>query len=460
VTWRSRSPAPDDTIVAIATPPGAGALGVIRISGSRAVPLASALVRLAREIDLAAASPRTLHRAAVIDPRTGETLDEMLVVAMRGPRSYTGEDVVELSCHGNPVLLGEIVRQLVVRGARLAEPGEFTRRAYLNGRLDLLQAEAVAELIGARSERAVRLAARQLRGPLAAEVASVRERLLDLVAGLEVALDFPEDEIGVSRKEAVVQAGEMAGGLQRLVVGVRHGRALQDGLAVMLTGAPNVGKSSVMNALLGVERAIVSPSPGTTRDLIEGTLVIRGVALRLTDGAGLGSPADAIDAEGMRRARHAVGESDLVIVVLDRSRPISPGDREIMRLTAERERLVIGNKSDLPPARQDDALCEIACSALTGAGIERLKERLGEWVEKRTAGDADEGGVVASLRVLERLEQTCMLLASAARGLEDVAIEAVLVDLREALTALGQILGTDADDALLDRIFATFCVGK
>ncbi|PWU18100.1 MAG: tRNA uridine-5-carboxymethylaminomethyl(34) synthesis GTPase MnmE [Candidatus Rokuibacteriota bacterium] len=451
---------PGETIVAIATPPGIAALGIVRISGPSAIAIGSALVRLPKGDGLEAIAPRAVSKVRVVDPVTGEDLDEALVVTMPGPRSYTGEDLVELSCHGSPVLLAEVVRNAIALGARLAEPGEFSRRAYLNGKMGLLKAEAVAELIGARSERAVRLAARALRGQSAGEISAARDQLVDLVAELEVALDFPEEEIGVSRADAIKRAVEIASSLARLIGRGRRGRAVQDGLTVMLTGTPNVGKSSLLNALLGSERAIVADHPGTTRDLVDGTLPLAGVPVRLMDGAGLGSPEDAIGAEGMRRAREALAESDLALVVLDQSRPISPDDRDIIRLTEGCARLVVANKSDLPAAWRDAVLVDCECSALTGSGLGGVAEQIRAWVERRTADDGDEGGFVASLRVLEGLERTCIMLRDAAASLQHAPIEAALVDLREGLVSLGQILGIEAGDAVLDRIFSRFCIGK
>src|SRR5437867_1757318 len=338
-----------------------GGLDVIRVSGARAVPVVSTLVRLSTPGGLEASQPRVLHRAVLMDPLTHAELDVALVARMPGPASYTGEDVVELSCHGNPVLLGEVVRLLVASGARLAEPGEFTRRAYLNGRLDLVQVEAVAELIVARTERTVRLAARQLQGALSGEVTTVRDRLIDLVAGLEVALDFAEEEIGMSRCEALKGARDLMASLARLVSDARDGRAGQDGLSVMLAGAPNVGKSSMLDALFCTERAIVSSTPGTPPDLVDGAAVMRGVPVRVIDGAGLGTPRDAIDAEGMRRARQALAESDLVLVVVDMSRAISPAGDEILALSARSLRLVVANKSDLPSPWDQGVASGCAC---------------------------------------------------------------------------------------------------
>ena len=447
-----------DTIVAIATAPGAGAIGVIRLSGADAVRVASTLIALKRGGALA---PRHLHLAELIDPASGAPLDSALVVHMPAPRSYTGEEVVELSCHGNPVLLADIVRRLIAAGARLAEPGEFTRRAYLRGRLDLVQAEAVAELIGARSERAARLAMRQLRGGVSACIEGLRDALLDVIAGLEVALDFPEDEIGLSRAASVKRCRDLVARLDALIEGTRHGRSVRDGLLVMLAGRPNVGKSSLLNALLGQDRAIVSSTPGTTRDLVEGTLSVNGLSLRIVDGAGLGPPGDAIDAEAMRRSRNALQDSDLVLVVLDRSRPLDEADREVLHLTAGAERVVVANKSDLPSGWSGGEPSDRACSALTGAGVAELKALLEQWVDRRAGIDADEGGVVASLRVSEHLHVARAGLARSAAAFElNVPTEAVLVDLREALLALEHTLGGDAADAVLDRIFSNFCVGK
>ena len=456
----SGAPSLSGTILGIATPAGTAAIGVIRISGPHAIPIVSKIVRPSPG-SLEACEPRRLYRASVVDPQTGEQLDVALVVVMPGPASYTGDDVVELSCHGNPVLLSAIVNLLAGGGARLAEPGEFTRRAYLRGRLDLLQVEAVAELIGARTEQAIRLAARQLTGGLSDKVGRCRERLLDLIASLEVALDFPDDEVGIGREAASSQAGDIVGEFDRLISAAQRGRAVQDGLAVMLAGAPNVGKSSLLNRLLGTERAIVSPTPGTTRDLVDGTLVIEGVAVRIIDGAGLADPLDTIDAEGMRRARQALKTSDLVLVVLDRSRPVSSVDRDLLDGTSGCRRLVIANKCDVPSAWEATTSTDCACSALTGAGVDDLLHRLGLWVRERTMSDGDEGGFVASLRVLDGLSAVRSAIDRGAHALtRGVPYEAALVDLREGHLEIDRILGREAEDAVLDRIFAAFCIGK
>jgi tRNA modification GTPase len=457
------APTSSDTIVAIATPPGAGAIGVIRVSGPAAIDVVAPLARLHGGRDLKSARARVLERVRLVDPEDETaTLDDALVAVMPAPASYTGEDVVEVSCHGNPALLAEIVRLIVHEGARLAGPGEFTRRAYLNGRIDLVQAEAVALLIEARSDRAVRLAARQLGGGLSDAVLSRRNATVELIASLEVALDFPDDEIGPSAGSAIDAARRLVANLDGTLEAVRRGRTAHDGLTAVLAGAPNVGKSSLLNKLLRTERAIVSPIPGTTRDTVEGPLSVDGVPVTLVDGAGLGVARDAIDAEGMRRAAAAVAASDLVVVVLDRSRPLDTADAQVLALTAERERLLVANKSDLLADPAAGAMpVDVECSALTGTGIDTLRERLQTWARARVGADADEGALVASVRAVDHLERAL----AAARGAEAALrggrpLEVALVDLRTLLATLDAILGRDADDAVLDRIFATFCVGK
>ena len=450
-----------DTIVAIATPPGVGAVGVVRVSGTRARACAASIVRLPGAVELESASPRVLHRARLVDPVTDTLVDDVLVVVMAAPHSYTGEDVVELSCHGNPLILATVVSRLVDAGARLAEPGEFTRRAYLNGRIDLLQAESVAALIGARTERAMRVAARQLAGAPSEALGQLREHLLDLMAGLEVSLDFPDDEVGPSRAEALRRCSEIAERLERLRGRRGAARGLEADLVVALVGASNVGKSSLLNALLGFDRAIVSPEPGTTRDVVDGGVRLEGLTLRVVDSAGLGAPRDAIDAEGMARTRRLLAESDLTIVVLDLSRPRSPDDAAVIALVTGKETIVVANKSDLPAAwvAGDDVDC--LSSAVADPGVQALVERLSQWVKKRAAADGEDGGLVVSMRVLEQLDIAAVRLRAAGSGLADGApFEAVLVDLSSALTSLGQVLGEQVEEAVLERIFAAFCVGK
>jgi tRNA modification GTPase len=396
----------------------------------------------------------TQRRVAIVDPKSGERLDDALCSVMRAPRSYTGEDVVELSCHGSPALLRVVVERLCAQGARLAAPGEFTRRAFLNGRLDLAQAEAVALLISARTERAVVLAARGVAGELGRGLRGLRERLLDLVAGLEVALDFPDDGVGLEAAAATDDVCALVAEVATLRERARRGRIVHDGVTIALVGAPNAGKSSLLNALIGRERAIVSPIAGTTRDVIETTIDLAGVPTRLLDTAGIGVPRDAIEAEGIRRSRAAIDESDLLLVVVDGSCPPS----RVLEETADRPRIVARTKSDLP-ADASTALIRdaIDVSAITGAGLDLLTGRICQALTTRTEAG---GELVASLRQMDALDALDRSLQAAAISLGEAPIEVALVDIKEALAHVSQLVGLDVGDAVLDRIFASFCVGK
>jgi tRNA modification GTPase len=377
---------------------------------------------------------------------------------MRAPHSYTGEDVVELSCHGSPALLRMILLWLVAGGARLAAPGEFTRRAFLNGRLDLAQAEAVALMIGARTDRAVALAARSLEGAFSDQVRGFQARLIDVIAGLEVTLDFPEEGVGHDIGAARAMVSELRAEAERWLEAARHGRVVHGGLTVALVGPPNAGKSSLLNALVGHDRAIVSDVPGTTRDVVEGAIVLAGVPVRLLDTAGIETPRDVIEAEGIRRSRRAMDESDLLLVVLDGS--VEP-DRRVLAETAGRPRVLVRAKSDLRTHEAAAALPEAQpVSALTDEGMEALRERLTREVELRAGASGDEGGIVMSVRQIALIESLHTELAGAEAALVDAPLEAALVDLNGALASAGRILGVDVSDAVLDRIFSAFCLGK
>jgi tRNA modification GTPase len=444
--------------VAIATPPGASALGVVRLSGPDAVPIAGALLRARSALE--SQSSHTIRKVHLVNHYAGTLIDEAMCVVMRAPRSPTGEDVVELSCHGGPALLAMVVAELCRAGARLAMPGEFTRRAFVNGRVDLARAEAVALLISARTERAVTLAARALEGGLGRQIEALREALVDLIARLEVGLDFPDDEVSLASVAARARVEGLAHEVNALLAAAHRGRLVHDGVTIALVGRPNAGKSSLLNALLGRERAIVAPTPGTTRDVVEGTLEIAGVPVRLLDTAGIGQPGDPVEAEGMRRTNRAIEESDLVVLIVDGSVPPS-ADPHLEGALAGRPVLAVRSKCDLPlhpgVAIGTD---RVAVSATTGSGLAALLTELAAEVS-RVAGIAnDESQIAATLRQMEGLEGIGRSLQTAAGALAELPLEVALVDLRDALVTASTLLGCDVGDAVLDRIFATFCVGK
>src|SRR5262245_32782477 len=435
---------------------GESAIGIIRVSGADSVAIVAPLLDAAAP--LASFPPHALRRVRVVDPKSRARVDTALCVVMRAPRSYTGEDVVELSCHGSPVLLRMILLWLVAGGARLAAPGEFTRRAFLNGRLDLAQAEAVALMIGARTDRAVALAARALAGGLSERVRSLQARLVDVIAGLEVTLDFPEEGVDHDVESARIAVRALRVEAESWLEAARHGHVVHSGLTIALVGPPNAGKSSLLNELAGQDRAIVSDVPGTTRDIVEGSIVLAGVPVRLLDTAGIEAPRDEIEAEAIRRSRRAMDESDFLLVVLDGS--IEP-DKRVLAVTASRPRMLVRAKSDLQPHQGAVALLGAQpVSAVTGDGMEALRECLTREVEILAGASGDEGQIVASIRQIELLESLRADLAAAEAAFGDAPMEAALVDLNAALASAGKILGIDVSDAVLDRIFSAFCLGK
>ena len=426
----------------------------MRLSGPRAIPIAEVLAGTDRLTSLAS---RRLTRVALFDPDDGSPLDDALCAVMREPQSYTGEDLVELSCHGSPALLRIVVARLRAAGARLADPGEFTRRAFMNGRMHLARAEAVALLVSARTDRAARLAARALT-QFGADAERVRETLLDVVAGLEVRLDFPDEEVGLSAKDAAEETKRLAANVARWRQAAWHGRVVHDGLTLAIVGAPNAGKSTLLNALAGSDRAIVSPVPGTTRDVVETTIALAGVPIRMLDTAGLGFARDAIEAEGMRRSRKAIEESDIVVLVFDGS--IAP-DTTALLIGEAKTRVLVRSKADLPPDPAALAIeGAVAVSAIEGDGLESLVRELEAIIGERVGADGDEGGLVASLRQLDVLQALEASLRRAGESLQTTPLEIALVDLHAALASVSELLGLEVGDAVLDRVFATFCLGK
>jgi tRNA modification GTPase len=444
----------DDTIVAIATPAGRGGIGVVRISGPSAVEVADTLLDLDAPLR---------PRYATFARTQG---DQVVATYFPAPYSYTGEHVVEISAHGSPVVLRQIVTHAMAAGSRLAEPGEFTLRAFLNGRIDLVQAEAVADLIDAVTPLQARAAFDQLEGTLTGQIASIESALFDLIAKLEASLDFPDEGYHF------VEAGEtgmailaLERRIDALLCDVTRGRLIREGARVAIAGKPNVGKSSLFNALLGTGRAIVTSTPGTTRDLVTDTADIDGLRIDLVDTAGVRETSDEVEIEGVSRARQAWSNADLVLLLIDRSCPIEETDRGLLHETADEARLVVSAKCDLPPAWEDvDGLPVIAVSSKTGLGLDRLREAMRTALEAANPTTAPDTAAVTNLRHAALLETARAALRRALDGVQapggPVAEEFVLTDLQDARAALEEVTGKRTSDDLLRHIFSRFCIGK
>ncbi len=457
----------DDTIAAIATPLGEGALAVIRVSGPEALAVADRCFRPAgRHAPQPSQAPtHTLHYGHVV--RDGQTVDEVLLAVMRAPRTYTRQDTVEISCHGGLLPARLVLDAVLAAGARLAEPGEFTKRAFLNGRLDLAQAEAVADIIRARTDRALAAAEEQLAGRLSQRIHHVRDRLMHLLAHLEAHLDFPEEDIAPATQEEMLAGLHSAlAEMEALLRTAPEGQILRHGLRAAIVGRPNVGKSSLLNQLLGRERAIVSPAPGTTRDTIEETANLRGIPVVFVDTAGLRETGEAVEQEGIRRSRAALRAAELVVVVLDRSAPRTPEDDRLLAAVAGRRHVVVLNKSDLPPrlewpeAPAGGAAPVVEVSCLTGAGLESLKEAIVQTVWSG-ALRAERVEVMINARHQDALRRASEAAQRAAEALAaGVPLDLVAVDLRQAVNAVGEVVGQTTVEDLLDVVFRQFCLGK
>lgn len=449
------SPEPQEVIVARATAPGPAAIAVIRIDGAGTDAVVRRLFRPTGRVHPVDRSRQMIHGRWLDDD--GEVIDDGLCVFFRAPASFTGNDAAEFYCHGGLVPVRRLIEAAVAAGARPAEPGEFTRRAFLNGRMDLTQAEAVADLINAQTDAAARAAHRQLAGCVSERIATVRELLIQLSAEIEARLDFPEEELGDTDMERLNgMFDEAAGRLDRLLATRRRGRLLREGARVVLVGRPNAGKSSLLNALARSDRAIVTPHPGTTRDAIECTIDLGGVPLVLIDTAGLRASDDPVERIGIERTLREIERADLVVLVHDAT--LADVEPDELATAGRRPDLVLWNKSDLPeaaPAPQD----VLAVSALRGDGLDEFERTL---VERLHAYPVETGGELAiGMRHGELLEHARRALAEAHSAfLQGLSGEFTMVDLRQALDALSEVLGVETGEAVLDRIFSQFCLGK
>lgn len=459
-----------DTIAAIATPPGEGGIGVVRLSGTRAFEIAQRVWKDRRTEALASRPSHSIFVGRIVDPATGELVDEALLLLFRGPHSYTGEDVVEFSCHGGPVILAKVMAVLMREGARAAQPGEFTQRAFLNGRLDLAQAEAVCDLIRAKTEDARRIALMQQQGRLSQDIARIREELVGALAAVEVTLDF-SDEVGDLDTTATLQRIRAARTrIEELLASAHHGRLYREGARLVIAGRPNVGKSSLLNALLRFDRAIVTPIPGTTRDVIEDLVNIGGIPVTVVDTAGIHATDDPVEQIGVQRTRSSIQGATIVVLVLDASQGWTPEDEAIAGELHGIPAIWALNKTDLVPPdaiaactselirrKGDDTVIPI--SALLEEGIPSLEEAIARVLHM--SGPRHEGFMVTNARHQAALEQAAAALDEAQKTiLAGLPPDFISIDLRGALNALGVITGETASEEVIHRIFSDFCIGK
>lgn len=463
----SEIPRDSDTITAISTAPGRGGIGIVRLSGRAATSIAEQMVRMGQPLEHGRA-----RLADVLDPAAGEgssaRIDEAVVTYFAAPHSYTTEDVVEIASHGAPVVLEFLLRRAIELGARLADPGEFTQRAFLSGRLDLTQAEAVRDLIEAQTLTQARQAASQMGGALSRRVAPVKQSLVELIALLEAGIDFAEDDVEVTpAMEIARRIDDLAGTLKGLEASFARGRIVHDGLTLAIVGRPNVGKSSLFNRLVERDRAIVTAMPGTTRDLVTERISLDGIPLELVDTAGLRDAAEEVEQLGIARSREALADAALVLVVLDATQTLNDEERRLLSAVGERPALVVMNKTDLRPGDQTQLrsiathireLGVVSTSALTGEGIMNLRERI---LSLATGGAASEPGMLTSLRHQQAVHTGIEALAAASEANANaIPHEMILIDLYRALWALDSLTGQTTPDDILNLIFTTFCIGK
>ncbi|OGP75841.1 MAG: tRNA uridine-5-carboxymethylaminomethyl(34) synthesis GTPase MnmE [Deltaproteobacteria bacterium RBG_16_49_23] len=460
-------PRAEETIAAISTPFGESGIGIVRMSGPLSESIAQKLFK-PKKAPFSFISHH-FHHGDLIDPQSGNPVDEVLIVLMNAPKTYTREDMVEIHCHGGYFVLQRALELTLALGARMAQPGEFTKRAFLNGRIDLTQAEAVIDLIKAKTRESLEIAGQQLRGLLYKEMASVREKLVEHLALIEAHIDFPEEEI-----EAIPQAEmkqDLLNKVQKLeewISTYEEGRVFREGVSCAITGKTNVGKSSLLNVLLKQERAIVTPIPGTTRDVIEEVLNIHGIPVRLMDTAGLRKAKDSIEQEGVRRAKERVADADLVLLMIDGSRELDEDDEEIFREIDAKKKVVVFNKKDLSQKISSEAMKKkfpdhsiVPISALKSEGIEELKQAIYSSLVHRDLRVSPEHLIVANIRHKTVLSQTRKNLSDALMGLEEGAsLEFIAFEIRSALDGLGEMVGETTTEEVINRIFDQFCIGK
>lgn len=453
------------TIAAIATPPGEGGIGVIRVSGPLAAEIMRKLFRprLPRE----SFQSHRLYHGDIIHPEKGTSLDEVMLAFLKAPHSYTGEDTIEIYCHGGPLILRNVLAEIFRAGALPAQPGEFTKRAFLNNRLDLSQAEAVISLISARTDEELARAMAHLKGALEGKIRAISARVVDIAARLEAAIDFPEEDTELAEPGALAaEAADIASATRSLAATYEEGRIYREGLSVVIAGKPNVGKSSLLNRLVGEDRALVTHIPGTTRDLIREKVRIGGVPVELTDTAGIRDTDDFIESRGVELVYGKISSADLIIFVLDGSGGLSAEDREIAAALQGKTVIAVVNKCDLPQILDPSELRSLIpgpalhISAKMDIGIDQLRDRIREQALSGIAGGREDT-IIADARHRAALEKAAAALERAGKAVaEDLPPELVMIDVRESLSALGEITGETVDEEILEVIFSKFCIGK
>ena len=456
----------EDTIAAVATAYGEGGIGIIRISGEEALPILQEIFEFHGDTDTF--TSRRMTYGKIIDKEKNQIIDEVLAVYMKGPKTYTAEDVVEINCHGSMVSLRKTLALVLRKGARLAEPGEFTKRAFLNGRLDLSQAEAVIDMIRAKTDKSFDVAVSQLEGRLSLKVEEIRQKLLDLLVDITVNIDYPDEDIEEMTyeklEESIIETQDM---IEKLLETSSTGRMIREGIKIAIVGKPNVGKSSLMNGLLKETRAIVTDIPGTTRDTIEEVLSIRNIPVYLVDTAGIRETSDKVEKMGIEKSKEAFNQADFILFLLDGSRPLEEEDLQIMEFLKERKSLVLINKRDLGEAISIEEISAklpasqvIEASLLKGQGITEIEDAVedlvygGEIVQK-------ESMMVNNVRHIELLEQAVKSLTDALHMSERrEALDFIEVDVKNAYERLGEIIGETVSDDIINEVFARFCLGK
>ena len=457
-----------DTIAAISTAPGEGAIGIVRISGDLAISIASSIYQCGTK-QLEEQKTHTIHYGHIVDPKSGEVYDEVMVSVLRAPKTFTREDIVEINCHGGIVAINRVLQLALRMGARLAEPGEFTKRAFLNGRIDLSQAEAVMDLIRAKTDKSMQLAMRQLDGQLSNLIQNLRQEILNTLAQVEVNIDYPEyDDVEEMTLQLLREkTQQVLQGIRALLNTASQGKILRDGLKTAIVGRPNVGKSSLLNVLLREEKAIVTDIAGTTRDTIEEYVNVRGVPLQLIDTAGIRETDDVVEKIGVERSRKALKEADFVLLLLNQSETLQEEDIRLLETTKGMKRIILFNKTDLPsklstediaPYAQEEEI--VTTSMLNKEGIDQLEEKIAGYFFQGQMNERD-ATYLSNTRHIALLEKAEQALVEVQNGIEmEMPVDLIQIDFTRAWDLLGEITGDSVQDELLTQLFSQFCLGK